>query len=181
MSSLLNVLLAILCLESFLISVVHSSPLKITRTFNATTAPPFTLTEADLKFPVPFTTLTLDIYLDEEKIIPQEALNTLLDVALGRASTPSPTRLVENIFRVTSLNGVQFAITGDDLINKLLYRDVTNVIKGLQIYYKSIGAAENCAMAGLVRDTIRGPIGHFRVDASSSRNEERSVDIILSR
>ena len=161
--------------------IVHSSPLNITRTFNTTTAPPSALTEADLKFPIPFTTLTLDIYLDEKKIIPQEALGALLDVALNRASTPSPTRLVEDIFRVTSFDGVQFAIAGDDLINKLLYGDVINVIKGLQIYYKGIGAAENCAMAGLVRDTKRGPIGHFRIDASSPKNDESSVGIILNR
>ena len=122
-------------LQHLLIQPVHSiPPPSNTAVMSPSASPP---RHENIRYPIPSSTITLDIYLNEAKPIGSSNVNACLSGALAEARRQSQSSLVEGLFRYSAPPpaDLRFAIIGTIFVNELTWPDIVTILQGLQSFY----------------------------------------------
>ena len=171
MRALLPFLPAITALFSLSVS---SSPLWLDSSFNmsSTTAPE----RKNIIYPIPGSTLILDIILNESKTLPTSIITALLDDVKQKASENPQSDTVEGAFRRTTPDAeavegkrAEFGVRGGPIVNELTWHDVSTIAEGLKGWYEK--EQQWVSLIFYLDDEKRGALGDGYlepVDASAA-------------
>ena len=131
-------------------------------------------------YPIPSSTITLDIILNESIAIAASTINATLSGAIIEACKQPQSEIIEGVVNY-SVPGIQqeqtakakFGITGGIFAPELSWGDIVTVLQGLQRFYEEKGSW--VAVMFYTQDEERGPLGDGHL---GPRHEEEGESVI---
>ena len=126
---------------------------------------------AGFLYPLPPSTITLDIVYKKSSPLPESAISACLSGAIAESEKQAPQSSLVEVFRYSPPTGedIEFGIVGGIYVNELTWDDVGVVLRGLERFY-----AEKANFVGLtiyIEDERRVAVG----DASISLKDRRKA------
>ncbi|KAI4124143.1 MAG: hypothetical protein LQ338_004964 [Usnochroma carphineum] len=139
---------------------------------SATTPPP----RENIPYPIPSSTITIDIILNESRPLLPSTVNTCLSGAITEARNHPQSSLVEGIFKYAAPapSEIEVGIIGGIFVNELTWGDVVVVLRGLEKFYEERG--KWVAVIWYLKDEGRGALGDGYLEPIAKGSAERVVE-----